>query len=101
MSADPYALVWRTVPTVLYPDSTEWTISLDRVGGRTRITQAFHVVRGPKVLAVVYAFLVPTHRDRTAELTADLRRLGAAAAAARPRTPSPTLGQDKADSAES
>ena len=76
VSAEPYALVWRTVPTVAYPDSTEWTLSLARIDGGTRITQQFRVVKGPKVLAFVYALLVPTHRERTAELTADLRRLG-------------------------
>jgi hemerythrin superfamily protein len=76
VTATPYELVWRTVPTVLYPDSTVWTIRLHRVGTTTRIEQSFTVVRGPKVLAVIYGLLLPAHRDRTAALTADLRRLG-------------------------
>ena len=82
VAADPYELVWRTVPTALYPDSTEWAIALEAVdgGSRTRIEQRFRVLRAPKVLDVVYAALVPSHRDRDAELTGDLERLGAAAA---------------------
>ena len=29
VSAEPYELVWRTVPTAMYPDSSEWRIALD------------------------------------------------------------------------
>ena len=76
VSAEPYELVWITVPTTLYPDSSEWRISLERVAGGTRISQRFRVLRAPKVLGAVYATLIPTHRDRTAALTEDLRRLG-------------------------
>lgn len=76
VSADPYELVWRTVPTTLYPDSSEWRLALEPVEGGTRISQRFRVLRAPKVLAVVYALLVPGHRDRTAALLDDLRRLG-------------------------
>jgi hypothetical protein len=76
VTARPYELVWRTVPTALYPDSTEWTIRLHRAGSATRIEQSFTVLRAPKVLAVIYGLLLPAHRDRTAALTEDLRRLG-------------------------
>ena len=31
VSAEPYELAWRTVPTALYPDSSEWRITLGRV----------------------------------------------------------------------
>ena len=79
LAAEPYELVWRTVPTRLYPDSTEWRIALDAVDGRTRITQRFRVLRAPKVLSVLYALVIPGHRDRSAALVADLERLGAAA----------------------
>jgi polyketide cyclase/dehydrase/lipid transport protein len=81
LSAEPYALVWRTVPSLRYPDSTEWTIRLRPVTGGTEIEQSFQVVRAPKVLEVVYATVIPQHRDRTAALTEDLRRLGDLAAA--------------------
>ena len=76
VSAEPYELVWVTVPTALFPDSTEWRIALAEVDGGTRIEQRFRVVRGPKVLAMLYALAIPAHRDRTAALVADLERLG-------------------------
>jgi hypothetical protein len=38
--------------------------------------QSFDVVRAPKVLDIIYARMVPAHRDRAAALTDDLRRLG-------------------------
>jgi hypothetical protein len=79
VSAEPYELVWVTVPTALYPDSSEWRIALEKVEGGTKISQCFRVVRAPKVLAVLYALAVPSHRDRTAALTDDLKRLGTVA----------------------
>ncbi len=85
VSADPYELVWITVPTPLYPDSSEWRISLAKVGAEARISQQFRVLRSPKVLAVLYALVIPAHRDRTAALAEDLKRLGAVAT--RSRTP--------------
>jgi len=80
--AEPYELVYRTVPTTVYPDSTEWSIRLTRVGGQTRIEQTFAVVKAPKVLDRVYAVMVPAHRDRTDALNEDLRRLGRLASSA-------------------
>jgi iron-sulfur cluster repair protein YtfE (RIC family) len=83
VSADPYELVWVTVPTARYPDSSEWRITLTKVDGGTEIAQQFRVLRAPKVLAVLYALLIPGHRDRTAALLADLTRLGTVAARSR------------------
>lgn len=87
VSAEPYELVWRTVPTARYPDSSEWRITLtpaDGGGGGTRIMQHFHVLRAPKVLSILYALMIPTHRDRTAALAADLERIGEVTRAGRP-----------------
>ena len=72
-------LVWRTVPTTFYPDSTVWRIRVTPTNGGTRLEQSFEVVRAPKVLDVIYATILPAHRDRAAALTDDLRRLGALA----------------------
>ena len=83
VSAEPYELVWRTVPTAMYPDSSEWRIALDRFDSSTRISQHFRVLRAPKVLAVLYALAIPAHRDRTTALTKDLQRLGTVASQAR------------------
>jgi hypothetical protein len=74
--AEPWQLTWRTVPTILYPDSTEWTIRLDAVEGGTRIEQSFQVVKAPKIVDRLYATMVPNHRDRDEALAGDLRRLG-------------------------
>lgn len=85
VSAEPHELVWVTVPTARYPDSSEWRIELTEAeGGGTTIVQRYRMLRAPKVLVVVYAYLVPGHRDRAAALRGDLRRLGDVAA--RPRT---------------
>jgi hemerythrin-like domain-containing protein len=76
VAAEPHVLVWRTVPTAFYPDSSEWRIVVAEHEGGSTIEQSFEVIRAPKVLDLLYARLVPGHRDRTAALTDDLRRLG-------------------------
>ena len=86
VSAEPYELVWRTVPTAMYPDSSEWRIALDKIDGSTRISQHFRVLRAPKVLSVLYALAIPAHRDRTTALTEDLQRLGTVASHAAVRS---------------
>jgi hypothetical protein len=90
VSAEPHEVVWRTVPTALSPDSTEWAIKLGEDGQGTTIEQRFQVIRAPKVLDVLYALLIPSHRDRTAALTDDLRRLGEVAS----RVSSPPASAD-------
>lgn len=75
----PRELVWRTVPTRLFPDSTEWRIRLEPRGGGTLITQSFSVRRAPWLLDRLYAWLIPAHQDRDERLVEDLTRIGAAA----------------------
>src|SRR4051794_41906997 len=41
----PSELAWRTVPTRLYPDSTEWRIPLAPGGRGSPITHTFHQER--------------------------------------------------------
>ena len=86
VAAEPYELVWRTIPTALYPDSTEWRIRLHSTHGGTKIEQMFTVVRSPRLLETVYATMIPAHRDRIAALTEDLRRLGDLAVKSTPTT---------------
>ena len=76
-------LTWRTVPTVVYRDSTDWSIMLEPVdnGARTRITQTYHVTKIGPVMDRLFYLLVPAHRDRIDALTADIRRLGEVARA--------------------
>lgn len=78
----PHVIVWRTVSTWLFPDSTEWRIQLGPAdGGRTRITQSFEVVRAPWLLDRLYSRMIPSHQDRDARLAEDLRRIGEVACA--------------------
>jgi hemerythrin-like domain-containing protein len=90
----PRELAWRTVPSLLYPDSTTWSVSLLPAGGGTRIEQRYEVSKlPPEPLERLYAWVLPAHRDRTAALSADLRRLGSVAAARStdPRAPAPRV----------
>jgi uncharacterized protein YndB with AHSA1/START domain len=82
---EPHAIVWRTVPSWLYPDSTEWSIRLAPSDRGTTVTQTFRVLRAPWLLDRLYARLIPSHQDRDARLAADLARLGAAARRGVPR----------------
>lgn len=76
LSTEGRELVWRTVPTMLFPDSTVWRIRVTPAHGGTRLEQSFDVIRAPKVLDIIYAAILPAHRDRATALTDDLRRLG-------------------------
>ncbi len=73
---EPRRFVWRTVPSVLYPDSSRWTIELNETDDGTRIVQSYEVLRAPKALTFLYSILVPSHRGRAVELDSDLHRLG-------------------------
>ena len=76
----PRQIVWRTVPTLLFPDSTQWCIQLEPTSdGQTLIRQSFTVLRAPWLLDRLYARLIPAHQDRDARLAQDLARVGAAA----------------------
>ena len=79
VSVEPYELVWRTVPTLFFPDSSQWHLALEQLDGATRISQRYQMLHEPKLLFVLYALVVPAHRDRTAALVCDLQRLGAVA----------------------
>jgi hypothetical protein len=76
---EPRELVWRTIPTLFFPDSTEWRIRLAATAQGTAITQSFTVLRAPWLVDRLYAWMVPAHQNRDAKLTDDLARLGAAA----------------------
>jgi hypothetical protein len=82
---EPHVIAWRTVPTRLFPDTTEWRIALAPSGRGTRITQTFTVLRAPWLLDRLYARLIPSHQDRDVRLAADLSRIGVAAQRGVPR----------------
>jgi uncharacterized protein YndB with AHSA1/START domain len=78
------ALVWRTLPALRYPDSTEWTVRLEPDGTGTRIVQSYRIVRMNPVIERIFAAVIPAHQDREDALRADLVRLGEVAATRRP-----------------
>ena len=71
----PNRFVWRTLPTRLLPDSTQWTLELADSGGHTWLTECMQVVQVPGLYERLYALMLPQHRDRTADLQGDLRRI--------------------------
>ena len=81
MSVQPSReLVWRTLSTALFVDSTEWRITLEPAGPGTRIVESYRVVTLPRWFEWLVSPLNPGHADRTAPLSADLHRLGELAA---------------------
>ena len=80
----PHELVWRTVATWRYPDSTEWRLRVEPVEGGTRIEQSFRILRLNPILDRLFYALLPAHRDRMAALEGDLRRIGEVARTGRP-----------------
>jgi hypothetical protein len=75
----PRELAWRTIPSMLYPDSTRWTITVAPAEGGTRIVQRFDVVKINPIAERLFYLLVPKHRDRRDALEGDLRTLAALA----------------------
>ena len=80
--APPRRLAWRTVATPVYPDTTEWHITLEPAGHGTRIVESYQVTHLPGWLDRVLTRIQPAHRDRNDALAQDLQRLGQVAAAA-------------------
>jgi uncharacterized protein YndB with AHSA1/START domain len=71
----PRRLVWRTLPTRLLPDSTEWTVELTDGGDHTHLTESMRILHIPGGYERLFAVMLPQHRDRTADLEGDLRRI--------------------------
>ena len=75
-------LVWRTEPTKMYPDSTEWQITIEPLPDGSRIVQTFEVLKLGAVMDRLIYLVTPAHRNRLPALEGDLTRLGEVAAAA-------------------
>lgn len=71
----PQYLAWRTLPTRLLPDSTRWEFELASAGDGTRLTERMQVLQIPGLYDRLFAAMLPAHRDRTADLEADLARI--------------------------
>jgi hypothetical protein len=63
------------VPRFPYLDSVEWKLILAEEGSTTRITEAFKILRLSKAMEGILNIVMPAHRDRSADLAADLDRL--------------------------
>jgi uncharacterized protein YndB with AHSA1/START domain len=72
----PRTFAWKTVASPLFNDSTLWTISLVPVDGGTRIVQRYEILKLNPILDRIFYLTTPAHRDRTAKLEDDMRRLG-------------------------
>lgn len=71
----PQRLVWRTMPTRLLPDSTRWEFELVSNGAGTTLIERMQVLHIPNFYDRLFAAMLPQHRDRTADLQADLQRI--------------------------
>ncbi len=77
----PNELAWRTIPTRVFPDSTIWRIRVEPAAdGGSLLVQSYEVVKLNPVIDRLFYLLIPAHRDRSAALTEDMRRLGEVAA---------------------
>lgn len=70
-------LVWQTLPSRLYPDSTEWRIELLAEGSHTVVTESYRITMLARALEIFLYWFNPTHRDRQGDLEQDLSRLKA------------------------
>ncbi len=78
----PRQIAWRTIPTALLVDSTHWRLSLEPDGAGTQIVQTFQLTKFPRWWECILVRINPSHIDRSAALTEDLRRIGVIAAGA-------------------
>lgn len=70
-------LVWHTLLSRLYPDSTEWRVELRPEGSGTAVTESYRITKLPRSLEVFLYWFNPTHRERQGDLEGDLLRLKA------------------------
>ena len=80
----PHTFVWQTVARFPYLDSVEWQLCLAQNESATRVTEAFEILRLSKAMERILNVAMPAHRDRSADLAADLDRLKSLIEAGRP-----------------
>ena len=76
----PRRIAWRTIPTPLFVDSSDWRITLEPLALVPGSSETFAVTKCPHWWEWIVARFVPRHIDRSAALTDDLRRIAAVAA---------------------
>jgi hypothetical protein len=83
----PHEIAWRTLPTLLFPDCTEWRITLEPIGTETRIVQTYQLMSMTPWFTWIVARVNPRHLDRADALDQDLHRLGRLASSLRRAQP--------------
>ncbi len=71
----PTEFVWRTVPSGPFPDSVEWRLGIAPDGSGSRVTESFRIVKLPRIMEWGIAIVMPSHADRSGDLSDDLGRL--------------------------
>jgi uncharacterized protein YndB with AHSA1/START domain len=66
---------WRTLPSRLYPDSTDWLIELSAEGDGTEVREVYQIRSMSRGFEIFTYWFNPSHRERSSDLEADLRRL--------------------------
>ena len=89
-------LVWRTLSTKLYPDSTEWRIEIQTEGSGSSVSESYRITHLPRSLEIFLYWFNPDHRDRRDDLEQDLLKLKAYVESLQAPSPGPGPGQDVA-----
>jgi hypothetical protein len=71
----PEEMVWHTVFSPIYRDSTEWRMSLRPTPDTTEASLSFRILRLSRPMEWLFGLVQPAHRDRTGDLADDLARL--------------------------
>jgi uncharacterized protein YndB with AHSA1/START domain len=70
-------LGWRTLPSRLYPDSTDWRIEIRPDGDGSEVRESYEIRSISRGFEVFMYWFNPRHRERSVDLDGDLRRLKA------------------------
>jgi uncharacterized protein YndB with AHSA1/START domain len=70
-------LCWRTLPSRLYPDSTDWRVELRPDGAGTEVRESYQIRSISRGFEIFMYWFNPSHRERNADLERDLRRFKA------------------------
>jgi Polyketide cyclase / dehydrase and lipid transport len=68
-------LAWRTLPSRLFPDSTDWRMELRPDGTGTEVRESYQIRSISRGFEVFVYWFNPSHRERSADLEEDLSRL--------------------------
>jgi uncharacterized protein YndB with AHSA1/START domain len=75
-AVEPGAVLgWRTLPSRAFPDSTDWRMELRPEGTGTEVRESYQIRSISRGFEVFMYWFNPAHRERSADLEADLRRL--------------------------